>query len=202
MSNLLSIEVVESRTAGSNEPFEFSVVASDNYGKAIDNGYSSMEELLESHPTRLDLLEWVETQSEFSGSFAVKGSKVILESVSMIDFAGYPEDDSITEIKREEFEVPSEGWKMNNAYQATEDDVENVLCSNSLAVANTNGKSFESIANEVFGSLDFDLIEQAALFGNDLNEQTDYANDEIARQLREMGILEPLKESYIDSQVG
>lgn len=90
----------------------------------------------------------------------------------------------------------------NNAYQATEEDVENVLRSNSLSVANTNGKSFESIANEVFGNLDFDLIEQAALFGDDLDEQTDYANDEIARQLREMEILEPLKEAVTESQKG
>lgn len=46
------------------------------------------------------------------------------------------------------------------------------------------------------GKLDFDLIEQAALAGDDLDEQTDYANDEIARQLREMGVLEPLKPAY------
>lgn len=90
----------------------------------------------------------------------------------------------------------------NLAYQATEEDVENVLRSNSLAVANTNGKSFESIANEVFGNLDFDLIEQAALFGDDLDEQTDYAHDEIAHQLREMGILEPLKPVVTESQNG
>ncbi len=90
----------------------------------------------------------------------------------------------------------------NNAYQATEEDVENVLRSNSLAVANTNGKSFESIANEIFGNLDFDLIEQAALYGDDLDEQTDYANGEIARQLCEMGILEPLKEALTESQKG
>ena len=88
----------------------------------------------------------------------------------------------------------------NNAYQATEEDVENVLRSNSLAVANTKGKSFESIANEVFGDLDFDLIEQAALSGDNLDEQTDYANDEIARQLRERGILEPLKDVTSESQ--
>lgn len=81
---------------------------------------------------------------------------------------------------------------MNLAYQATEEDVENVLRSNSLTVANTMGKTFEAIANEVFGNLDFDRIEQAALFGDDMEEQCDYANDEIARQLREMGILEPL----------
>ena len=91
---------------------------------------------------------------------------------------------------------------LNFAYQATEEDVENVLHSNSLAVANTTGKSFESIANEVFGNLDFDLIEQAALFGDDLNEQTDYAHDEITRQIREMGVLEPLKTGVTESQNG
>lgn len=78
------------------------------------------------------------------------------------------------------------------AYEVSEDDVENVLRSNSLAVANTNGKSFESMANEIFPQLDFQLIEEAALAGDDLDQQTDYANDEIARQLREIGILEPL----------
>lgn len=38
MSNLLFIEIIESRTAGSNDPFEFSVMASDSYGTAIDKG--------------------------------------------------------------------------------------------------------------------------------------------------------------------
>lgn len=90
----------------------------------------------------------------------------------------------------------------NLAYQATEEDVENVLRSNSLHVANTNGKSFNSIAQEVFVSLDFDLIEQAALFGDSLDEQTDYANDEIARQLRESGILEPIRTAHSGSNNG
>ena len=79
------------------------------------------------------------------------------------------------------------------AYEATAEDVENMLRSNSLAVANTNGKSFESMAEELHGDLDFDLIEQAALAGDVLDEQADYANDEIARQLREMGVLESLR---------
>ena len=83
----------------------------------------------------------------------------------------------------------------NLAFETTLEDVENVLHSNSLCVANTDGKSFETIAAEVFESLDFDAIEQAALFGDDLDQQTDYANDEIARQLRANGILEPLKGS-------
>lgn len=81
------------------------------------------------------------------------------------------------------------------AYQATEEDVEIVLRKHSLAVANTQGNSFESMANEVFGSLDLGLIEKAALMGNDLDVQTEYANDEIARQLREAGVLEPLTRS-------
>lgn len=82
------------------------------------------------------------------------------------------------------------------AYEVTVEDVANVLYSNSVAVANTNGKSFESMSEELHGDLDFGLIEQAALAGDDLDEQTDYANDEIARQLREMGVLEPLKPAY------
>jgi hypothetical protein len=89
----------------------------------------------------------------------------------------------------------------NMAYQVTEEDVENVLRFHSLSVANTNGKSFESIANEVFSDLDADRIETAALYGNDLDEQTGYANDEIAIQLRELGILEPLKSAPDASEV-
>lgn len=79
------------------------------------------------------------------------------------------------------------------AFEVTVEDVVNVLCSNSLAVANTSSKSFESMASELYGNLDFHLIEQAALAGDELDEQTNYANDEIARQLREKGVLEPLK---------
>lgn len=77
----------------------------------------------------------------------------------------------------------------NHAYQVTEEDVENVLRSNWLYVANAIGKAPGSISSEVFGNLDFDLIEQAALLGDSLDEQTDHANDEITRQLREMGVL-------------
>lgn len=81
----------------------------------------------------------------------------------------------------------------NTAYEATVEDVENVLRSNSLAVANTHGMSFESLAEKLHGDLDFGLIEQAALAGDELDEQTGYANDEIARQLREKGVLESSK---------
>lgn len=80
-----------------------------------------------------------------------------------------------------------------SAFEPTEEDVHNVLSSNSLAVANTNGKSFASMAAEIFPSLDFEKIEEAALLGDGLDEQTDLAYDEIARQLRETGILESLR---------
>lgn len=82
----------------------------------------------------------------------------------------------------------------SSAYQVTEDDLEDVLRSNALADPYRQGtKSIRLIAQEVFGKLDFDAIEQAALFGDTLDEQTDYANDDIARQLRVMGVLEPLQ---------
>lgn len=81
----------------------------------------------------------------------------------------------------------------NFAYEVTLLDVEAVVSSNKLVAANTQDKSIESIAVDAFDTLDFDLIESAALNGDDLDEQQDYANDEIARQLREMGILEPVE---------
>jgi hypothetical protein len=89
----------------------------------------------------------------------------------------------------------------NIAFQITEEDVENVLRSNALHAANTNGKSFESIAAEICDDLDHGKIESAALYGNDMEQQTNYACDEIARQLREKGILEPLKTSVTDDGV-
>ena len=88
------------------------------------------------------------------------------------------------------------------AYQATVDDVVNVLHSNPAPSDKTKGKSLAAIAEEVFGDLDFDLIEQAALLGDDLDEQTDYANDEIARQLRDLGILAPLTQVATEPQKG
>lgn len=90
-------------------------------------------------------------------------------------------------------EAGGSGGGANFAFEVTEDDVANVLSSNALAVANTQGKSFAEMAAELFSDLDFELIEQAALGADDFDEQVDSANDEIARQLREMGVLEPLR---------
>lgn len=77
------------------------------------------------------------------------------------------------------------------SYQPSQEDVQNVLASNELMADSAKGKSIATIAVEVIESLNFELIDEAALGGGDLEEKRDLANDEIARQLREMGILEP-----------
>jgi len=61
-------------------------------------------------------------------------------------------------------------------------------------MANSNGASFESMANGIFSSLNQAEVEKAALHGNDLDQQTVYAHQDIARQLRLLGVLESSKE--------
>lgn len=78
------------------------------------------------------------------------------------------------------------------AYQATQEDVEAVLTSNTITDA-FSAASNELIAQQVFANLDHQAIEDEALFGDSLDEQTDYANDCIARQLREIGVLKPIE---------
>jgi len=81
----------------------------------------------------------------------------------------------------------------HTAYQATEEDIENVLRNNWAGVANSDGRSFATMAEGLLPLLDLGLIERAALYGNTLDQQTNYANEEIARQLRDRGVLEPLR---------
>ena len=75
------------------------------------------------------------------------------------------------------------------AFEVTTQDVVNVLRSNRCSTITTNGKSTETFAVEAFDDLDFYSIERAALFGISLEEQTNYAYDEIARQLLRTFIL-------------
>jgi hypothetical protein len=101
MSNPLNIEIIESRTAGSNEPFEYSVLASDNDGSCFDKGFGSLAELMAKYPTRMSLLEWICGRNEFCGAISYcSGTEVILDTTSSVNFYGYPEDNSITEIKK------------------------------------------------------------------------------------------------------
>ena len=138
-------------------------------------------------------LEWEQSEMTWRDCLAVYESVVYAKSVTVTE--------SMLTVLNTIEPSPSHA-RGHTAYEVTVEDVESVLRSNSLAVANTNGKSFESMANELHGDLDFDLIERAALAGDDLDEQTDYANDEIARQLREMGVLEPLKQAYDSPSLG
>lgn len=77
------------------------------------------------------------------------------------------------------------------AFQVTEDDIENVLRNCSLRVADTQGKSFETMAEELIGEIDCARVEKVALMsGCDLDEQTQGAYGEIKKILVELGVLE------------
>lgn len=77
------------------------------------------------------------------------------------------------------------------AFQVTEEDIEKVLLAYSLRVADTQGKSFETMAAELLGEIDCARVEKAALMsGTDLDDQTQGAFDEIHKILVEIGVLE------------
>lgn len=77
------------------------------------------------------------------------------------------------------------------AFQITIDDVENVLRSYSLRVANSNGQSFERMAEELIDELDHERIEREALAAStELDEQTTAAYEAIKNNLVELGVLE------------
>lgn len=81
----------------------------------------------------------------------------------------------------------------NIAFEVSQDDVANVLASNWSRVGNADGRSFTDMAEQLFAGLDFQAIEDAALMGDTLDQQTDYANDEIERQLCSSGVLTALR---------
>lgn len=71
---------------------------------------------------------------------------------------------------------------MSMAFGISSDDV--------LAVASRRGVPItDEEAERWLEALDTDLVEDAALYGNDLDTQTDYALDEIERQLVAAGYL-------------
>lgn len=79
---------------------------------------------------------------------------------------------------------------MNTAFQISPDDVVTVLRRRSLHVADTRGRRFEDMAEEIIDDLDTDRIEFTALRAStDLDEQTDAALEEIERQLIDLGVL-------------
>jgi hypothetical protein len=62
------------------------------------------------------------------------------------------------------------------AFEVTIDDILNVYQERGTKVS-------VSLAQAVMDDLNFDLIEEAALRGADIEEQTDFAYEEIKRQL-------------------
>ena len=69
------------------------------------------------------------------------------------------------------------------AFQITSDDVENVLRDYSLRVTNTNGQSFEHMAEELIDELDHERIERAALAA--------WTSDVFGRPVRRRSVREP-----------
>lgn len=81
--------------------------------------------------------------------------------------------------------------EMGAAFQIRSEDVANVLASNPRAQAFST-QPLEELGEQLLGLLDLDEVEAVALHGDNLDEQTDYAHDEITRQLRTLGVLQPL----------
>lgn len=68
---------------------------------------------------------------------------------------------------------------MSLAFEITEEDIKNVLS------RNKSGGDPQLI----LPYLDMGAVEKAALYGDDIDDQTEYAYQEIERQLHEKGIL-------------
>ena len=78
---------------------------------------------------------------------------------------------------------------MNQGFQISEEDIENVLFSNQEYLLYSEDTDLRQLADELFSILDFQQIEDAAMYGDTLDEQTSYAVDEIKRQLIELKVL-------------
>lgn len=77
------------------------------------------------------------------------------------------------------------------AFGIDEQDIENVLQAHSLRVTNTRGLSFASMAAELLPDIDAERVAEAALEGGDeLDEQTSAAYEEIHAILVEQGVIE------------
>ena len=77
------------------------------------------------------------------------------------------------------------------AFAISEEDVENVLRAYSLRVTDTQGKSFETMAEELIDEIDHFRVARAALqAGCDIEDQIKAAFDEIKTILVELGVLD------------
>lgn len=80
---------------------------------------------------------------------------------------------------------------VTTAFQISEEDIENVLRDYSLRVTNAQGQSFETMASELINEIDHARVEKAALDGgDDIDDQTQAAYNEIHKNLVEQGVIE------------
>ena len=78
---------------------------------------------------------------------------------------------------------------MSMAWEVTRDDVENVLSANGITVAKFGGDEhdWDYWVDGCMDVIDCDEVERSALYGDDMDEQIDYANLSIYEQLVEAG---------------
>ena len=74
---------------------------------------------------------------------------------------------------------------MKLGFEITQEDVHTVLIDNFEPLIKSDDKKIE----QIFGELDFDSIEKCALYGDDLENQTDYAFQEIRKQIMDRNLL-------------
>ena len=72
---------------------------------------------------------------------------------------------------------------MGMSFGVTIDDVATVLARNG------HSKRSAEALDALLDNLDVDRIERDALYGDDIDQQTDYAYDSIEAQLKEQGVL-------------
>ena len=73
---------------------------------------------------------------------------------------------------------------MSLAWEVSSEDIVNVMTDHGVQIELDDPR-----LENIISSLDHNKIEQAALFGDDIDEQTEFANENIKEQLLENGII-------------
>lgn len=77
---------------------------------------------------------------------------------------------------------------MSNAWQTTDEDIMNVMARHGVELD-------EEEIEFILSRLDHDAIERAALFGDEIEDQTGYAYDEIDKQIHDGNLRKLASES-------
>ncbi len=76
---------------------------------------------------------------------------------------------------------------MSNAWETIVKDVERILAKNT--VLTTNITSISTLARKMHVQLDMSAIEKAALYGDNMDDQIEYADECIEEQLLALGVI-------------